>query len=467
MGFQFKRAGLLASAAQVVERKDASGADDLAQVIEKLGVAFEEFKKTNDQQLVEIKKGMADAVTADKLRKINEDLTKLSDQKSEMEKGLQAQIDDLAKKANRPSLSGDAADAEIKALASFNAEAKSFAGMYSRPAPADVTAEEFKAYRAGFKKFLRQGKDMLEPQERKDMTVGTDPDGGYLVTPDVSGRIVTRVFDTSPIRQIASVQTIGTEALEGIRDTDEAASGGWVGEQDTRSKTTNPQIFKWRIPVHEIYAQPAATQQLLDDANVNVEAWLAAKVADKLTRVENAAFVTGDGVGKPRGLGSYPTAATADATRPWGTFEHIASGQAGDFPASNPGDKLFDLIMALKQAYLQNARWLSKREVIAKIRKFKEATTNAYMWQPGLAKGQPDSLLGYPITMAEDLAALASGSLSTAFGDFAQGYQIVDRQGFRVIRDNLTQKPFVLFYTTRRVGADVVQFECIKWLKFS
>lgn len=464
MGYEFRRAGPLAR----VERKDAGTTDpDLLKTIGEIGKAFEEFKQTNDLALKELKKGMSDAVTADKLDRINKALDTLADQKDKLEKKLQQQIDEIAVKSNRPNLAAGDPDAEIKALASFNGDTKSFAQMFQRPQPADVSAEEFKAYKAAFNKFLRQGKDMLETQERKDMTVGTDPDGGYLVTPDMSGRIVTRVFDTSPIRQIASVQTIGTEALQGIRDTDEATSGGWVSEVATRGKTTNPQIFAWRIPVHEMFAQPAATQQLLDDANINVEAWLAKKVADKLSRVENAAFVNGDGVGKPRGLATYPTAATADASRAWGTFEHIATSQNGDFPASNPGDKLFDVIMAVKQGYLNNARWLSMRSVIAKIRKFKEATTNAYMWQPGLAKGQPDSLLGYPITMAEDLPALGTGSLSTAFGDFEQGYQIVDRQGFRTIRDNLTAKPFVLFYTTRRVGADVVQFECIKWLKFS
>lgn len=443
---------------------------NVLELIEKLGKTFEDFKAAHDAEVKEIKtKGAVDAVTRDKIEKLNKSLDDLTAQKDAAEKAAKAsqdRMDALEKKLNRPGLpAADAAKLEAE-LKSFNATLKGHAASLSRPMTADLGEAEMSAYKAAFSKFLRKGKDELDADERKALAVGADPDGGFLVRPDITGRIVTRVFDTSPIRQIAGQQTISTDALEGIRDTDEAGSGGWVSETGTRSETTTPQIGAWRIPVHEIYAEPRATQKLIDDAAVDIEAWLAQKVADKLTRVENAAFVTGNGVGKPRGFASYATAATDDSTRAWGTFEHVATATNGDFASSNPADVLFTLIAAFKQPYLNNANWVTRRSVIAKIRKFKESTTNAYMWQPGLQQGQPAQLLGFPIVMAEDMPALATDSLSLALGDFREGYLIVDRQGFIVLRDPYTAKPYVKFYTRRRVGGDVVQFEAIKFIKF-
>lgn len=447
---------------------------NVVELIEKLGKTFEDFKQAHDAEIKEIKaKGAVDATTRDKIEKINAALDDLQAKKDAAEtaakaaaKATQDRVDALEKKLNRPGLSTEAAariEAEIKG---FNATLRGHAAALSRPTPPELGEAEVQAYKAAFSKFLRKGRDELDGDERKALAVGSDPDGGFLVRPDISGRIVTRVFDTSPIRQIASVQTISTDALEGIRDTDEAGSGGWVSETGARSESTTPQLGAWRIPVHEIYAEPRATQKLLDDASVDVEAWLATKVADKITRVENAAFVTGNGVGKPRGFTTYPTAATADGSRAWGTFEHVATAANGDFNGTNPADVLFTLIAAFKQPYLNNANWVTRRSVIAKIRKFKESTTNAYMWQPGLQQGQPAQLLGYPIVMAEDMPALATDSLSLALGDFREAYQIVDRQGFIVLRDPYTAKPYVKFYTRRRVGGDAVQFEALKFIKF-
>lgn len=444
---------------------------ELKETIDKIGKAFEAFKGAHDDELKDLKKGFDDVVKKDMFVKLNATLDTLVEKKDALEKALEAEkkhVDDIEKKLNRVNLGGpEAQNREHKRIEIFNADLKSHSALCGRQAPADFDADGVKAYRAGFLNFMRKGREGLESDERKAMTAGSDNEGGYLVTPDVSGRIVTRVFETSPMRQIAAQQTIGTNELQGIYDTDEATSGGWVTETGTRAATAAPTLGKYIIPVHELFAMPEATQQLIDDANVDIEIWLGNKVADKLTRVENAAFVTGNGVGKPFGFTSYTTVATSDATRTWGQLEMIKTGVNGDFAASNPGDKLFDLIAAFKQGYLNNANWATKREVIAKVRKFKEATTNAYMWQPGLQRGKPAELLGYPIVMFEDMPALSANGLSLALGDFNMAYQIVDRQGFRVIRDNLTNKPYVRFYTTRRVGGAVVQFEAIKFIQFS
>lgn len=441
------------------------GLDEVKGLIADQGKAWEAYKATLDELEAQTKKlGAADSLTEQKLAKIDDALNKAA----EAAQAAQARADALEKKFNRPGMGhngGPDMAAEVKA---FNLAAKAQAAALSRPAPAEIDQAGYEAYKAGFRKFMAEGKEGFELDERKAMSVGSDPDGGYLVPADTSGRIVSIQYETSPIRQIASVQMIGTDALEGIIDNDEADSGGWVSETAARAETGTPTLGKWRIPVWEQYAKPRATQQLLDDANVDAEAWLAAKVADKLTRYENAAFVTGNGTGKPRGFTGYTTAATADsAGRAWGTLEHVLSGASADFAASNPADKLFDLIGAFKDHFLANARWVTRREVITKIRKFKEATTNAYIWQPGLQQGQPQVILGFPVTIAQDMPALGADSLSLAFGDFRAGYQIVDRTGIRVLRDPYSNKPYVEFYTTKRVGGGVVNFEAIKFLKFN
>lgn len=429
----------------------------LPAVIEELGRAFNEFRSMHETELKEIKAGLR-AAPVD-YEKIDRALHELQERKDRIEAAMAAQrrqMEEIEKRLARPSGSWTSPLAdEVKA---FN---------LSLPEKRRITEEQYSAYRDAFGSFLRKNTPVLTEAEVKALQVGVDADGGYLVPADTTGRIVTRVFELSPMRQIASIVTISTDALEGVNDIDEAGGAGWVGETEARPATATPTLGKWRIPVHEQYAMPEATQQILDDAAVDVEAWLAAKVADRFARVEAAAFITGNGVARPRGIATYPTSTANDDTRPWGTFQHVNTGANGDFASSNPADVLFDLIGAFKDAYLQNARWLTRREVITRVRKFKEATTNAYIWQPGLQQGQPQTLLGYPVTIAQDMPALAAGSLSAAFGDFALAYQIVDRIGLRTLRDPYTNKPYVRFYTTRRVGGAALHFEAVKFLRFS
>lgn len=432
---------------------------DIKQITEELARSWEDFKSKHEQELKEQKSGLVAA--KQDFSKVEQAMDKLQAANDAFAAKMAAQEkwqNEVEKRLSRPGGMGH------NGGPSLDEEVKTFRGML--PARSEIDLDGYTAYKAAFQGFMRKNAQLLSAEEAKALAVGVDSDGGYLVPADTSGRIVTRVFETSPIRQIASVQTISSDALEGVRDTDEAASGGWVSEQGSRGATATPQVGMWRIPVNELFAMPEATQQILDDGAVDVEAWLSRKVADRLTRVENAAFVNGDGVAKPRGFCAYPTAATADGTRAWGTFEHINTTASGAFASSNPADVLFDVIGAVKDAYLAGSRWVTRRSVITLVRKFKEATTNGYLWQPGLQAGQPAQLLGYPVTMAEDMPTLASGSLSMAFGNFAEAYQIVDRTGFRVLRDPYTNKPFVRFYTTRRVGGGAIQFEAIKFVRF-
>jgi HK97 family phage major capsid protein len=436
------------------------GDTELKSLIEEQGRTWKQYQEANDALIKAKADGKAVSDLEAKVARIDDALTKFTEAKKA--------IEDALLKMQREALS----DGDKKSKEDVAIECKSFNNMrranaQAGVAVADLDVEAYKAYAGAFWTLVRKGSiDALADGERKALQAGVDSDGGYLMPAAAAGRVAKKRFDLSPIRQIANVQQISTEALEGLNDTDEA-SYGWAAEAGTRSETNTPTVGKYRIEAHEMYAAPKATQKLLDDGAVDVEAWLAAKVADKFARVEGAAFVAGTGIGQPRGFTSYTTAATSDLTRAWGTLEHVATGVAGDFAATSPADHLFALIGAFKPAYLDNAKWVTTRECITKVRKFKEATTNAYMWQPGLQAGQPDRLLGYPVVNAQDMPVLASGSLSMALGDFMEGYQIVDRIGIRTLRDPFTAKPYIIFYSTMRVGGGVLNYEAIKFIKFS
>jgi len=427
------------------EIKKAIGAVDA------LHAGFEEFKKANDERLAQIeKKGSADVVTEAKLQKIEADLEKA--QKIADEAVLASKRQSRIVTDER----GEVVDLDRKAQewASMNARRRgAVAGSFG--------AADMDGYKAAFDTFLRKGEEVMGPDERKALSVGTDPDGGYVVNPDLSGRIVMKVFETSPMRAYASIQVISSDALEGLFDLNEASSG-WVGETDSRPETNTPQLGKWRIPAHELYAKPKATQKLLDDASINMEAWLASKVAEKFSRDEANAFVVGNGVNKPRGFLTYSSGTTLP-----GTIERFDTGVNGAFAAApNGGDVLINALYGLKQQYRANATWFMNRATLKLTRKLKDSD-GAYLWSPGIAAGQPASLLGYPVASFEDMPDPATDSLSIAVGDMREAYQIVDRLGIRTLRDPYSAKPYVEFYTTKRVGGDVVNFEAIKLIEFT
>ncbi len=422
--------------------------DDVKSIVDGLGTAFEEFKKANDQRIAEIEsKAGEDPVLVEKLSKMDEFI-------GDTQKRLEEAETVLARKAK---FKADYGDEYAEKAAQFGAQMAKARGI---PDAGNFGSEDLKAYRSGFAEWMRKG-DLIEAETKKALSVGSDPDGGYTVEPDTSGRIVQKVYETSPVRQVAAVQVIGTDSLEGLYDLDEA-SAEWVEETQTRADTDTPKLGQWRIPVHELSAKPSITQKLLDDSMINIEGWLADKVADRFARSENTAFVTGDGVGKPRGFLTYP-----DGTNLPGQIEQFASGVAGGFDATGDGgDVLMDLIYGTKQQYRSAARWMMPRSVTGEVRKLKDAD-GRYLWQPGIAAGQPAQLLGYPVLEFEDMPELADGSLSMAFGNMGEAYQVVDRIGIRVLRDPYTNKPRVLYYTTKRTGGAVVNFEALKIVRFA
>jgi HK97 family phage major capsid protein len=381
--------------------------------------AFEAFKEANDTRLAEIDKHGGDPLLEEKVARIDK------------------AIDALMLKAARPSLSPDTGVAVARAA---------------------------REHKSAFATYMRGGDAQgLRSLEMKAMSSGVAVDGGYLVPGELESEIGKRLAAISPIRAIASVREIsGNVYTKPFMTTGPAT--GWVGETAARTQTGSPVLDELEFPAMELYAMPAATATLLEDSAVDIDAWIAAEVEQVFAAQEGTAFVTGDGVNKPKGFLNYDTVANAAWT--WGKVGTILSGVDGAFPSSNPADKLVDLIYAVNAGYRQNGSFVMNRKTQSAIRKFKD-TSGGYLWQPPAQVSGRASLLTFPVVEAEDMPDIAADSLSIAFGDFRRGYLVVDRQGVRVLRDPYSAKPYVLFYTTKRVGGGVQDFDAIKLMKFA
>jgi HK97 family phage major capsid protein len=301
--------------------------------------------------------------------------------------------------------------------------------------------------------------------ETKAVAGSSDAVGGYAVPEEIDARIDRTLTAISPIRAIANVVKVGSAGYRKLIASDGTPSG-WVAYEADRPETATPNFTEIVPASGEIYANPAASQQMLDDAMFDVEKWLADEIATEFARAEGAAFVGGTGINQPLGFLSSPMSAALDAVRPMGTLQTIATGVAGGFAASDPEDALIDLVQALRSPYRQGAAFVMNSATAAEIRKFRTAD-GAFMFQPSLSAGQPASLLGYPLIEAEDMPDIAAGSLSIAFGNFKAGYVIAERNATTILRDPYTHKPYVHFYATKRVGGQVVNSEAIKLLKFA
>lgn len=394
--------------------------EELKGILEALARAFEEYKGANDARIAEMKKGGDAGEIEAKLARLEKEIKRLDDEKSALEA-----------KMNRP------------------------------PAPGATAASDAE-YRKAFEGFVRKGK-VSQELESKGMSAGSDADGGYAVPEELNREIYSLLTAATPMRGICRVISVSTPDYKEIVNKHGAASG-WVGETDDRPEMGTPKLDLVTPFMGEIYANPTATQTVLDDAFFNVEQFLAAEVSQVFAEQENKAYTSGDGTKKPKGFLAYPSAAIGDAARAFGTLQFLATGNAAGFPAANPGDLLIDLIHSLKQGHRANARFVMANLTLAAIRKWKDSEGN-YLWQPGLQIGVPSMLLGYPVTENEDMPSVGANALAVAFGDFARGYTIVDRIGVRMLRDPYTNKPYVGFYTTKRVGGFLKDSEAIKLLK--
>jgi HK97 family phage major capsid protein len=312
----------------------------------------------------------------------------------------------------------------------------------------------------GFEGFVRSGATL----ETKAFTGVTGAEGGFALPREIDQRIDAALKSASPIRSIANVVQVGTAGYRKLVTTGGTPSG-WTAETDARPVTASPVFNEIAPPTGELYANPSASQAMLDDAQFDVEQWLADEIAAEFARAEGAAFVNGSGVNRPRGFLQAPTATTADNARAFGTLQYLASGAAGDF-AANATERLIDLVHALRAPYRQGAAFVMNATTLARIRKFK-TSDGQFLWQPSLVAGTPATLLGYPVVEAEDMPDIAANSLSIAFGNFRHGYVVAERQETQILRDPYTNKPFVTFYATKRVGGAVTNSEAIKLMKFA
>jgi HK97 family phage major capsid protein len=383
--------------------------------------AFEALKAANDARIDEIeKRGAADPVLEAKLKKIE---TSLDRQRTALER--------LALEQSRPAIGED---------------------------PRRTDPEHKSAWGA----YLRKGDDSgIARLDLKSVNVGTEAQGGYVAPPELDRLIEQRLTASSPMRQIASVRQ--TSATVFRKPVSLGTTSAWAAETGARTETTAPTLDLLEFPAAELYAMPAATQTLLDDAYADIDEWLADEVEQSFSTQESAAFVTGDGSSKPKGFLSYDM--IAESSHAWDKIGFTLSGAAGAFASSDPADKLIDLVYSLKSQFRPNARFVMNRRTVSGVRKLKDADGN-YLWRPGGA-GESASLLGYPVTEIEDMPDVAANAFAIAFGDFRRGYLIVDRQGARVLRDPYSLKPYVLFYTTKRVGGGVQNFDAIKVMKFA
>ena len=312
-------------------------------------------------------------------------------------------------------------------------------------------------------RYLRKG--LEAGVELKALSGTSDSAGGYAVPEEIDQQIDKLLTSISPIRAIANVVRVGSAGYRKLVTTGGTPSG-WVAETAGRPETDTPAFEEIAPPFGELYANPAASQAMLDDAAFDVESWLAGEIATEFARAEGAAFVAGSGVNRPKGFLASPTSIQVDSLRPFGTLQHINTGVSGGFPASAPQDVLIDLVQSLRPPYRQGAAFVMNSATASRIRKFR-TDDGAFLWQPGLSAGQPDTLLGYPVVEAEDMPDVAADSLSIAFGNFRAGYLIAERTETQILRDPFTNKPFVHFYATKRVGGQVSNSEAIKLLKFA
>lgn len=407
-------------------REMKSATADTKAALEDIHRTFSAFCETNDQRLREIESRLgADVLTSEKLARIDRAI-------EETKSRLDRQVIERA----RPQLGVDGAGS---------------------------ISQDLREHKAAFRTYMRDGESAgLKALEGKALSSGSGPDGGYLVPASAETEILRRMAVISPVRAIASVRQVsGANFRKAYATTGPAA--GWVAETASRDQSASPILADLNFPVMELYAMPAATQTLLDDAAVDVEQWIADEIDTAFSEQESDAFVNGDGVNKPKGFLDYTKVANASWT--WGNSGYLATGVAGAFPAEDPSDVLVDLVYAARAGYRQNGRFVMNRKTQAEIRKLKTSAGD-YLWAPPASIGATATLMNFPVMESEDMPDMSEDSYSIAFGDFQRGYLIVDRLGIRVLRDPFSAKPYVLFYTTKRVGGGIQDFDAIKLLKF-
>jgi HK97 family phage major capsid protein len=399
---------------------------DAMKILNEIKKTFEEFKAANEEELKGIKKNFADVITSEKVGKINNEIDQLQKALDETNRMMAAMK------------VGGGGDAEND-------------------------NEDRRAHNKAWAKWFRKGVDagLSDLEVKAELTTQSDPAGGYLVPRQVEKAIDDVARVVSAMRRLATVMPIGAPTYSKFVNMGGAGSG-WVGEQDSRTETTTPTLRELLFNVMEIYAEPYTTQIMLDDGIIDIAQWLADEVSIEFDEQEAEAFVTGNGIKKPRGILGYDT--VANASWSWGKVGYIATGAAAAFATSNPADAMIDLFYALRERYRNNASWLISDGVMGTVRKFKDADGN-YLWNTPVGTADVPTILQKPVYTDDNMQALGANAFPIAFGDIKRAYLILDRMGVRVLRNPYKVNGKVAFYTTKRVGGGIQHFEAIKLLK--
>ncbi|MDO5116194.1 MAG: phage major capsid protein [Synergistaceae bacterium] len=399
--------------------------DELKRLMEQMGTAFKEYKDTNDERIRQIEAGGSGAEAKAKLELLESKLQELETAKGELEA-----------KMNR-----------------------------SQKPEVDEKKEFEVKHRAAFGQFLRKGDaraiEALR-SEVKDMSTIIGEDGGYAVPSEMSRTIYQMLAEDNPMRSVCDALSVSSEDYKELVNTG-GAGGGWVGEETPRPKTGSPTLAEVKPVFGEIYAFPFATQRALDDVYFDLEGHIINEVEKTFAEKENAAFTNGDGENKPKGLFAHDFVSADDGSRKYGKFQYVATGNASTL-GSNPGDILISVQESLRSGYRVNAIWMLNSTTLSAIRQLKDSDGN-YLWRPGLDRGTPNQILGDPYVINHDMPKIAANAMPIAFGNFKRAYTIVDRIGIRVTRDQYTNKPYVGFYVTKRVGGMVRDTLAVKAVK--
>lgn len=436
------------------EQRDEPSLKSVGEAIDKIATAFDEYKKTNDARIEAVKSGAGTADLDAKLAKIDAHIDALNEAKSRLEK--------VEKKLARPGVMvGGERDGQSPEAEAYKGAFLHWVRNPGDPERRAALQQRAKALRAVEAKAFGDD-DGFETRATQAVT-STGSAGGYAL-PEVIERQIARLsVEISPIRQIAMVRTVGSPDYKELFDINGAAFE-WVGEAGTRNQTNTADLAEVAPTFGMASAKPQASEESLDDLFFNVEDWLISSAAEAMSAGEGAAYVSGNGTNKPTGFLTGTPVSTADSGRAFGVLQYVASGQAAALPTSV--DTFYDLVYALRARYRANARWVTNKLILAAMRKYKD-TTNNYIWQPSTVAGEPATFLGYPITEAEDMPAVAANAFPLAFGDFREGYLIADRVGMRITRDEITTPGFVKFYVRKRTGGKIRNSQAIKLLKIA
>jgi HK97 family phage major capsid protein len=289
----------------------------------------------------------------------------------------------------------------------------------------------------------------IQSEEKKSFSSDDADTGAMLITPEKYHQIINAIASYSPIRRLASVDTISSNALD-VVISNALFDSGWVGESEGRADTKNPHLIQKRIHVHELYAQPKTTQRLLDDTFINIESWLTARIVESFAAAENASFVLGDGRSKPTGILNYRD----------DIIERIEARNVDKVLV----DDLLNLINSMREEYISNATMIMNRRTISEIQKIRD-DNGRFIWQPSMSDKLPATIFGIPVVCVNDIPTIHPKTDTIVIADFKSGYKIVDRKDISIMKDPYTDKPFVKFYATKRVGGDVVNPNAIKILR--